>query len=62
MKAHTTLLMMPNGKDYKSFGNKAESDYLELTREEQKKHYLFRQFKMMLFNNQVSIFTIICAH
>jgi hypothetical protein len=56
-KAPTTVLMKPNGKDYISFGYEAERDFVDLDPEDQKKHYLFRQFKMKLFNNPVSIYT-----
>ncbi|XP_078325244.1 heat shock 70 kDa protein 12A-like isoform X3 [Crassostrea virginica] len=50
-KAPTTVLIKPNGKDYISFGYEAERDYLDMEPDEQKKHYLFRQFKMKLFKN-----------
>lgn len=54
-KAPTTVLIKPNGKDYISFGYEAERDYLDMEPDEQKKHYLFRQFKMKLFKNPVSV-------
>ncbi|XP_062569122.1 heat shock 70 kDa protein 12A-like [Saccostrea cucullata] len=50
-KAPTTVLIKPNGKDYVSFGYEAERDFVDMDPSEQKKHYLFRQFKMKLFNN-----------
>ena len=53
-KAPTTVLIDPNGKDSISFGYEAEREYLDMEPEEQRKHYLFRQFKMKLFNNAVS--------
>lgn len=54
-KAPTSVLMSPNGKDFISFGYDAESEFFDLDPVEQKKHYLFRKFKMQLFNNKVSI-------
>ncbi|XP_048774519.2 heat shock 70 kDa protein 12A-like isoform X2 [Ostrea edulis] len=50
-KAPTTVLMKPNGKDYISFGYEAERDFVDMEPADQKKHYLFRQFKMKLFND-----------
>ncbi|XP_061164137.1 heat shock 70 kDa protein 12A-like [Saccostrea echinata] len=50
-KAPTTVLIKPNGRDYVSFGYEAERDFVDMDPSEQKKHYLFRQFKMKLFNN-----------
>lgn len=50
-KAPTTVLINPNGKDCLSFGYDAEREFVDLEPAEQKKHYLFRQFKMKLFSN-----------
>lgn len=55
-KAPTTVLINPNGKDCLSFGYDAEREFVDLEPAEQKKHYLFRQFKMKLFSNPVSAF------
>ena len=53
-KTPTTVLIKPNGKDFVSFGYEAEHDFSDMEPEERKKHYLFRQFKMILYKNPVS--------
>nr|XP_034300349.1 heat shock 70 kDa protein 12A-like isoform X2 [Crassostrea gigas] len=48
-KTPTTVLINPNGKDCMSFGYDAEREFVDLEPSEQRKHYLFRLFKMKLF-------------
>lgn len=54
-KATTTVLINLNGKGCMSFGYDAEREFVDLEPAEQKKHYLFRQFKMKLLSNPVSV-------
>ena len=59
-KAPTSVLLKPDGT-LLSFGYEAEREYSDLANdEERKKHYLFRQFKMKLFNDPVSICVMKC--
>ena len=54
-KIPTTVLMQPNGKTYVSVGEEAEIKFIAMDIEEQKKYYLFKEFKMILFDTKVSI-------
>ena len=50
-KTPTTLLLAPNG-EFKSFGYEADEMYTEL-KEDQKRYYYFKHFKMELHKSQV---------
>ena len=54
-KIPTSVLMGPNGKNFVSVGEEAETKFLEMDIKTRKKHYLFKGFKMMLFDTKASI-------
>jgi len=49
----TCLLLKPD-KSFAALGEKAVEDYYNLDTDEQKSHYLFRQFKMRLYEQKLS--------
>lgn len=57
-----TTLLLDKEKKFVSFGYDAENDYSRMSEEERKEHYYFRRFKMMLYDKDGKLVSLVNKH